>query len=77
MAHADEEAALSSSKAMTERQYVRSKGLRCPFCKSSDIEGTAGVDVDGGFAMQDMRCNNCERHWTDHYRLVGYQAAPE
>jgi transposase-like protein len=76
MAHTDEATASSSSKAMTERQYVRSKGLRCPFCKSSDIEGT-GVDVDAGFATQDIRCNDCERCWTDHYRLSGYQAAPE
>lgn len=77
MARTDEADASSPRKPMSERQYVRSKGLRCPFCRACDVEGLAGLDIDAGTASQEVRCNACQRFWTDFYRLSGYQAASD
>lgn len=52
------------------RNYLDNNGIKCPFCDSDDIEGTCGVDVDAGVATQDIKCNECEKTWSDVYRLV-------
>ena len=67
----------SSPQPLSDQQYVRSKGLRCPFCRACDIEGLAGLDIDAGVATQEVRCNACQRFWTDIYRLSGYQPASD
>lgn len=77
MADTDEAAASLPPRALTVPQYIQCKGQHCPFCTSFDIEATEGVDVDGGTATQEIRCNDCERFWTDVYRLVGYLVTPE
>lgn len=67
----------SSPQLLSDQQYVRSKGLRCPFCRARDVEGLAGLDIDAGVATQEVRCNTCRTFWTDIYRLSGYQAASD
>jgi len=74
MAQIHRATALPCAKPMTEVQYVKSRGLRCPYCKSSDVEAPGSVDIDSGTATQEIRCNDCEAFWTDIYHLVGYQA---
>lgn len=77
MARTDEADASSPRKPMSERQYLRSKGLRCPFCRSTEIVGLAGLDVDAGTATQAICCNACQQFWTDIYQLVGYRPASD
>ncbi|MDT0498597.1 hypothetical protein RM530_14700 [Algiphilus sp. W345] len=67
----------SSPRPLSDHQYIRSKGLRCPFCRARDVEGQAGLDIDAGVAPQEVRCNACQRFWTDIYLLAGYQAASD
>jgi ribosomal protein S27E len=55
-----------------EREYVESKGVRCPYCKSEDIEG-GFVETNAGTAQQNIRCNNCGEEWTDSYTLNGVE----
>ena len=57
---------------MTVKEYVKKDGGECPFCGSSEIEGNA-VCVEVPFALQPMRCLDCDRDWTDVYKLVSYR----
>jgi transposase-like protein len=52
-------------------EYVKEGGSRCPFCKSGNIEGTAGFDYAGDMIFQDITCNSCGETWTDEYTLTG------
>lgn len=57
---------------MTQRRYRRTKGARCPFCGSSELEG-GSFNVDSGSASQEMSCLACDKEWHDTYELTGYQ----
>lgn len=50
-------------------EYIESRGTHCPFCKGNMIEGGA-VDIENGYALQGMSCLDCNKSWTDIYRLV-------
>jgi hypothetical protein len=50
------------------KRYFESNGTQCPFCDSDQIAGDE-IDIDGGVAGQDVRCNECGRSWRDNYRL--------
>ena len=58
-------------KRMTDRQYVKAEGGKCPFCRSRQIEGSS-VDIDTGGASQEMSCLDCGKQWVDCYELTGY-----
>lgn len=58
-------------KPMTDKQYVKTKGTKCPYCGSWNIEG-ADHKVDAGEATQEMSCVACGAEWLDCYVLVGY-----
>jgi len=57
--------------AMTSEKYAEIRGMCCPSCGSSDIQGES-IEVSAGFAAQDCMCNECLAEWRDEYRLVGY-----
>jgi len=57
---------------LTEKQvkeYVKGGWSKCPFCKSSDIEGQS-VDMTGNFVYQEVSCKKCKREWMDTYELT-------
>lgn len=58
--------------AMSQQQYIKSKGVKCPFCGSEDISGEE-VNIDGGSASQSVSCMECNASWNDHYHLGGYE----
>jgi len=58
-------------KAMTQKQYVKSDGVRCPYCNGGNIEGES-VEIDAGGASQEVRCLDCDKAWLDVYKLTGY-----
>lgn len=64
---------------MTEKEYVKHKGTKCPWCGSNDIEGAeVNTGLDGAIgAEQEMLCLNCEASWYDHYKLTGFRLACE
>lgn len=49
--------------------YLDHKGVKCPKCHSSDIEGQE-VTVEAGEAYQDVSCSECGYRWQDVYQLV-------
>lgn len=61
---------------MSDEQYRKIKGLRCPCCGSDQIEGNS-FDVGGGDATQEISCNDCCATWLDVYNLTGYSLMEE
>ena len=59
-----------------ERNYLRAKGVKCPWCDSTDIQGD-NVDFDEGRVYQDVCCNGCSGNWTDIYELIGAEPVSE
>lgn len=59
------------STPMSDREYVRSSGTKCPVCRSTQISGEQ-LEVDAGTAWQPMKCSDCHATWNDTYQLVGY-----
>jgi len=58
---------LNTDKA---KDYIEGSGVRCPFCKSDDIE--AGP-FDGETSSCPVTCNRCGKEWDDCYTLTGIQ----
>ena len=56
---------------LTSDAYVSHKGLLCPMCGSMDLDGES-VEIEAGFAYQEVRCLECGADWTDEYSLKGY-----
>jgi hypothetical protein len=52
------------------KQYLATRGVKCLFCLSSDIEG-GSVEIDNGGAYQPINCLACDETWTDSYKLTG------
>jgi hypothetical protein len=62
-------------KPMTRRQYAKSGGQTCPFCRSKDVEAAGAImpdDRDG--ATLEVERKDCGRTWKDVYKLAGYEA---
>lgn len=55
----------------TDEEYVATGGCHCPSCGSTNIDGHS-VDIDAGYATQDVSCHDCDAEWTDQYKLIGY-----
>jgi len=49
-------------------KYLRTRGVRCPFCGSERIEG-GSFEGDGDTVWQDVECQACTRSWRDLYSL--------
>lgn len=58
-------------KKMSQKAYVDSEGVKCPFCGSENLD-REGVDVDAGGASQRVSCDDCGKTWYDCYKLTGY-----
>ena len=52
------------------QQYAASGGVRCPWCRSGEIEG-GQFAVEAGIATQPMHCLGCSREYQDIYRPGG------
>lgn len=56
---------------LTEEEYVRKSGLICPVCLSDQIEGST-IEIDDGYAWQNVNCTDCKSTWKDTYTLHDY-----
>ena len=57
---------------LSNQEYENCQGNICPVCEGSEIESMGGMEVDGGNAWQEVRCNDCDARWQDIYHLVGF-----
>ena len=58
---------------LTEKQkklYVDSGGLYCPYCGSDNLV-TQEYSPDGEVVIQGVYCYECQKSWSDVFRLVG------
>lgn len=60
------------AKKMTQKEYIKRKGLHCPNCESSELLCN-GIENDYAGMFQDIECEKCGSTWIEHYALVGYQ----
>jgi hypothetical protein len=56
--------------AAAVRGYVAGGGNLCPYCGDDGISG-GSVEIDSGFAWQDVDCSACGASWHDLYTLTG------
>lgn len=56
---------------MSDEQYVALRGCRCPFCGSGNIEAET-PEADGDDAWELVHCHDCDKDWTDLFKLRGY-----
>jgi hypothetical protein len=52
-----------------KKDYIKGKGLTCPFCGADSIQG-GFIQIENGRAFQEMGCPECEGTWQDVYKLV-------
>jgi len=52
--------------------YLKSP-VRCPWCRSGDIEAVSHPHAIDGSATQSVMCYSCGKRWSDIYRLNDIQ----
>ncbi len=67
---------IMKKKPLTQKEYIKHKGQKCPYCEESLFDG-ASPQVEVGTVWQIVRCGNCEAEWKDIYKLSGYQKIKE
>jgi transposase-like protein len=57
---------------MTDEEYAKGWGLKCPYCGSDNLRTLGKLEGDCDCAWQEVACSDCESEWVDHFKLVGY-----
>lgn len=58
---------------MSVVEYISRKGNLCPFCKSDDVEVVDEENLVGdGFFTCNVKCEDCEKIWSEEYSLTNY-----
>lgn len=57
---------------MTDKEYLKSGGNKCPICGSDNISADGTFESDGTRAWQRVTCNLCTSDWDDVYELKGF-----
>ncbi len=57
---------------LTQKQYMKNRGIRCPACDTSKVETTDNGQLNAGGGVQGCMCVTCGATWTDIYTLTGY-----
>ncbi|MFH1487173.1 MAG: hypothetical protein ABIH46_13960 [Chloroflexota bacterium] len=61
---------------MTQEEFLQTQGDACPNldCPGGDEPSVDGgfVEIDGGYAAQEMSCAWCGAQWTIRFELSGY-----
>ena len=60
---------------LDKKAHIKGKGISCPFCGSSSIEG-GFIEIEKGKALQGMECTECEGEWQDIYELIDMSPYP-
>lgn len=62
-----------SAERLTQAEYLKHLGNRCPFCASDDIHA-GSFEADGLAGWVPVVCFNedCAAEWTDNYTLTEY-----
>ena len=60
-----------SNEAERRVKYLKSSGVKCPFCDLMNISASP-LEANAGIAWTDVACHECENSWCDTYELVHY-----
>ena len=63
---------MQKKKLMTQKEYLKNSGLKCPKCSSDDITSDH-IDVDGMSGYASINCYSCDFSWKDIWTLTGYE----
>jgi hypothetical protein len=56
-----------------KKLYLEHRGLRCPVCESSQIDGQ-GIEFDSeDIATEEVICLKCGSGWTDTYAITNVE----
>ena len=50
--------------------YLIDKGSYCPYCKSTNMEGISGLEIEDSTVWGTVKCNSCKGEWRDVYTLT-------
>lgn len=56
---------------MSDNEYVRTQGSRCPNCRSTNLGGH-DTDFNADYVFNSVMCHHCGSSWTEIYKLQGY-----
>ncbi len=59
---------------LSQEEYVKSSGTKCPHCSSANVYTTGNLEVNYNMAVQPVKCRSCDKEWTDEYTLTGFSA---
>lgn len=60
-------------KKLNIKEYIQNKGIVCPVCLSSDIEGGQRDFEEDAIMTQSIKCLMCSSTWEDFYILKKYK----
>ncbi len=52
-----------------KKNYIEDT-CNCPYCGSDNLTTESGVELDGSVGTMGVTCLDCERSWTDVYKLT-------
>lgn len=59
---------------MTDEEYCRIEGAKCPYCRSKDIKvNHTREEPGGGILWRIITCSSCRIQWEEYYLLTGYR----
>ena len=53
-----------------KKAYIKSRGTRCPYCKSENISANENIQGDDDYGKCTIICKACNAEWVDIYQLV-------
>jgi phage FluMu protein Com len=53
-----------------EKQRHLQNPNKCPYCQDTNIESDDGPEMELTGCYQTIRCSNCEKRWTEIYRMI-------
>jgi transposase-like protein len=62
---------MKKNTTLTEKEYIKSGGTICPYCRSKNISSD-GIEIDGMEGVARVICNDCGLDWNDTWRLSGW-----
>jgi transcriptional regulator NrdR family protein len=60
-------------KKTSQRNYAKTKGIYCPFCRNSNTYALGSFYTFENSAFRRIECSSCGRRWKDKYKLVGFK----
>ena len=70
----------NETRELTEQQkaeYIEHKGMRCPVCKSHEVQQDLSPDITEDGIFINCMCDSCEEEWVDKYVLTEVNLAEE